>query len=103
MAAGLKIYNLDPVTLGSGVASALSAATLPVYNIIVIAEASNTGNVYIGGANVSTSNGIPIEPGNTLTLEVSHERYSEMDAADVYAITSSAGNVVRIACFRRRL
>jgi hypothetical protein len=103
MAAGLKLYNLEPLSLTSGVAESLSSTPLTVYNAIIVADAANTGNIFVGGSSVSTTNGIPVEPGNTLTLAVEVERNSEIDLSEVYLITNTTGNTVRIACFRRRI
>jgi hypothetical protein len=103
MGHGLKIYNLDVVTLTSGTASQASSTALPSYSAIITAEASNTGNVYIGDASVSITKGIPIEPGNTLTIAVNEpNRYSEVDISDIYIITSTTGNKVRVSCLRRK-
>lgn len=104
MAAGLKLASLTPLTLTSATRAACSSTTLSVYSAIVTAEAGNTGNIYVGGADVSISNGIPVEPGNALTLAISgNERFSEFDLADVYIITSTTNNIARINCFRRKL
>lgn len=104
MAAGLKLFNLDVITLVSGVAQALTSTTTTSYSIIVSADAANVGNVFMGDSTVSITKGLPIEPGNTLTISVTEPgRLSEIDAADIFAISSSTGNKVRTAVLRRRL
>jgi hypothetical protein len=103
MAAGLKLVNLDRINLSSGVTNQLYPTSFPTYSIILTAESANSGNVYIGDSLVDEDRGIPIEPGNTLTIDSSGEgKHTELDASDLYAFTNSSGNKVRISCLRRR-
>lgn len=102
MAAGLKLINLDPVSLTGGIASQLYSNTLPVYHVLIVAEPSNVGYVYIGDSNTSNLRGIPIEPGNTLTISVETDKHAEIDISDIYALTNTSGNIIRVSCLRRR-
>lgn len=103
MAAGLKLYNLDRVDLISGQAVQIIANSFPSFSIIITAESTNSGNIYIGDSTVDANKGIPIEPGNTLAIDSPPEsRWSELDISDIYIYTSSSGNKARISCLRRR-
>lgn len=103
MAAGLKLYNLDRLNLISGAAVQVIANTFPSFSVIITAESSNSGNIYIGDSTTDANKGIPIEPGNTLAIDSPPEsRWSELDLSDIYIFTSSSGNKARVSCLRRR-
>lgn len=103
MAAGLKLAQLEQLVLAANTATAVTGSTMPSYSLIITAEASNSGSLYVGDSNVTTTNGIPIEPGNTLTLATpERDRYTEIDLADIYIITGTSSNKARISYLRRR-
>lgn len=47
------------------------------------------GSVYVGGSNVTSSNGIHIQNGETLQLTI-------LEACDLWAITSTGTNTLRV-------
>lgn len=46
------------------------AATAPAVQVIVVANPSNTGNIYVGDSTVSSANGIILEAGDSLTIAI---------------------------------
>lgn len=103
MAAGLKLAQLEQLTLAANITTPISGISIASYSLIITADASNSGNLFIGDSSVTITNGIPIEPGNTLTLATpERDRYTEIDLADIYIITGSTGNKARVSYLRRR-
>ena len=50
----------------------LLTATVATELIVIKAMPTNTGLIYVGGSSVSSSNGFPLDPGETLILAVDH-------------------------------
>jgi hypothetical protein len=57
--------------------------------VTVKAHSSNTGNVYVGGSDVSTSMGFELGPGESLSLPVD-------DAQRIYVTASPGGQKIRV-------
>jgi hypothetical protein len=66
---GLKSILVNVATAGTAVP--LSASTLWVENVWIIASTGNTGDVYLGGSDGSSANGFPLDnahPNNRVNL-----------------------------------
>jgi hypothetical protein len=104
MAAGLKFANLPPLTLTANTPQVVQGQSLSVYSAIIVAEATNVGNIFVGDSGVTPSTGVPIEPGNTLTLAVEGAgRFTEFDLTDLFVTTNTTGNIARISVFKRKV
>ena len=102
MAAKIEARSVVTVVSG-GTAVPLSATSLPVSSIIIQAEYTNIGRVSIGDSAVTTSTGIEIGPGDTFTLNIeSLAKVGEFDLADVYVVSNTAGDKVRLLILRRK-
>ena len=73
----------------SGTAEALAASTTAIKYVIITAKSTNTGNVYIGGSGVTTSNGHPLAAGESVTLWID-------DLSEVEADVDNNGEGVRM-------
>lgn len=102
----VKIVTLNPVTITTGgVAEQAGSAATPVTSMTLQAEDTNTGNVYIGGSNVTAANGQALTPGNTCEItadSIGRGSAEEFLINEVWINSSTSGNVVRIAVFQRR-
>ena len=65
------IYGRKTISV-SGTAEILMAATA-THSVTVKALLANTGDVYVGDSDVTTSNGYPLSPGETISIDVDHE------------------------------
>ena len=102
-----KINQLAVHTLAGGTAEALSATDLRVRSVLLIANAGNTGLMYVGDSAVATTSGVPIDgiTGGTgkdsfqMTAPKLDDRKSDMEETinlrDVYVIGTS-GDKVRV-------
>lgn len=66
-----------------------SDAKVVTTGVVITAPKTNTVPVYIGGSGVTTTDGTPIEPGFSLTLNV-------RDPSMVYCITTIAAQALRV-------
>lgn len=101
----VKIEALSPlVQIATGsVAVPLKLTSLPATSIIIQAEYTNIGRISIGDSAVTTSTGIEIGPGDTFTLSIeSVSKVGEFDLADVYVVSNTAGDSVRVLVLRRK-
>lgn len=84
------IYNYQPtadeaLTSGNfnvttaGVAEAMTS-TARILDVILQAKITNNGNIYVGGSNVSSSNGIGLAPGQSISLSVTNLSKIYLDA-----------------------
>lgn len=60
MVSGTNLSGASPVILGSGV----------MRTVLVKAEPTNSGKIYIGDTNVSSDKGYPLEPGESVSISV---------------------------------
>jgi len=60
-----------------------------IRGILVKALTDNEGTVYVGTSKVTTSNGFPLEGGDSIELEVS-------DPSKIYAVASDADQVIAL-------
>lgn len=61
-----------------------------VAGVIVCADSANATEVYIGNDFLTATNGIPLAPGEKISLSV-------FDPYDLWAVTASGTNIVRVA------
>lgn len=91
---------LSPVSVASaGTRVRLTTSKLGASGIIFQANASNTGNIYIGDVTVTSSNGMALAPGDTLTISsqsLDGIMDSELLLNDFWLDADTAGNSVRV-------
>lgn len=58
----------DVATAGASVPIVATSTTC--INILMQAKTNNTGNIYVGGSSVSSSNGICLYPGESLSINI---------------------------------
>jgi hypothetical protein len=101
----LKIYTLPIITIASGgTAVPLSATSLLAASITIQADRNNVGRISIGDSTVTTSTGIgELGPGDPAVIEYSgNSRDSaEFDIKDIYVVSGSAGDIVRVSIMKR--
>jgi hypothetical protein len=101
--ASVRIEQQAVVTIASGgTALPLASSSIPVASIVIQAEYTNVGRISIGNSSVSSNTGIEIGPGDTFTLSVETlHKVGEFDLKDIYVVSGTAGDKVRILAFRR--
>jgi len=77
------IYH-GQTTVGTTAVQITTTVTVAVFGICIKADDGNTGNVFIGEAGVTTSNGFKLAPGEAITIEIDfpEKLYAIADAAD---------------------
>jgi len=76
------------LTVGTSVVRLSSSSIELVRGVVIKADSSNTGNVYVGGnSSLSTTNGFKLEPGEGIFIEVE-------DANLVWLIADASGQKV---------
>ena len=100
---GQKAALPGTVTVSSaGTRVACSASTLPVASVLIQADTSNTGYLYVGDNTVSSTKGISLSAGDAIEFSVSvNGRTDELDLADIYLDAQTSGNKGRITVLRR--
>jgi hypothetical protein len=103
----VKLVTLPNVTLtNSGQAYQIYEQTLAVTSVTVQAEFTNSAKIALGGSTVTTSTGVEIPPGDTATIQAdaaSGRSAEEFYLSDIYACSSSAGQVIRVTAFTRKV
>ena len=93
------------------VATTPSGTAVPVFpasevkyvtSVLLQADSANTGSVYVGGADVSANDGIPLAPGESFELAVDPARGLEAFSMDSLSVLSASdSNIVRIFVLER--
>ena len=73
----------------AGTAEALSTASR-IKSVVIIAKAGNTGQVYVGGSDVTTSTNDGLDAGETLSIEA----HGWLDLANIYIDVDTNGEGV---------
>ena len=77
----------EKTVTAAGTAEALVGSSQRVRSVTVVAKASNTGQVYIGGSDVASSTNDGLEPGDVMTVPT--EEW--LDLADIYVDADNNG------------
>ena len=80
----------EKTVASAGTAEALVGASQRVLSLTVVAKTSNTGRVYIGGSDVTSSTNDGLEPGDVMTI--SAENW--LDLNDIYIDADNDGEGV---------
>lgn len=94
--------TLTPVTLTSGVGTPVKSTSTLCSSVFITADSLNTGNVYMGASNVSTSNGKPMAAGDE--LHIGYDSVfgcnGKIDLSTIYFATDTTSNAIRVTYIR---
>jgi hypothetical protein len=99
----VKIGTAVQAVAAAGTAEPIAASKL-VRSINIQANPNNVGDVYIGASDVDSSNGIILEPGQTMELESPVDAggmHMDLDLAEIFVDAANNGDSVRVVFFER--
>jgi hypothetical protein len=93
-----NFISLAPKSLTASAATKISSTQLFAASVVIYADNLNTGNVYLGGSNVTVSNGIPLSKNQSqnISYELVFGTNGKIDLSTIYMDTDTTGNLVRI-------
>jgi hypothetical protein len=93
--------TLSPVSVGtSPVACVPANESRQITTLIFQAPLTNTAPIFIGGSNVTTSNGIAIAVGESMAVSCDYQML-RLAASSFFAVSSASGQSLKIlAIFR---
>ena len=98
------IYSFSQVVAAAGTRVALAATARPAswarVKAIKTSGGANTGNIYVGGVDVSATVGYPLTPGQDVTLEPC-QGFTYIDLATVYIDAGTSADEVKVIYGRR--
>lgn len=100
-----KFYVLSQQTIDTaGTREAVSADALPVSAVVVQAPSTNSGNIFVGDSTVSSSKGLALAAGESITITSSlvNGTHEELILSDIYVDTATNGNKVQVSYLARR-
>lgn len=100
-----KLFTQASVNIPTaGTRVQISASETPIDSVVIQAQASNTGLVWVGDSDVAANRGIELSPGQaiTLTAETIGKAGDEYILSDVWVDTATNGNDVNVAYSKRR-
>lgn len=93
-----ELITLTPVTLSNSSATPIKSTTTVCSSVIFTADSNNTGNIYYGASNVSSTNGKPMAAGDE--LQIGYDQVfgtnGKIDLSNVYFASDNNGNAVRV-------
>ena len=95
----LNFKLLDVQTLGTpGAAQRVSLSEIPVEAVLIQAERTNSGDLYIGDSSVDSSKGIPLRPGARFCVDGDREHGAPcyIDLKSIYFDGATAGDKIRV-------
>lgn len=102
----VKVQTLSPVIVASaGTAVQVDSNETPVSSLILQAQDSNTGSLFVGDSTVTSTNGLEVVPG--ATIEITGDSFgrgqsNEIILSDIYVNATTSGDRARAAAFRQR-
>lgn len=90
-----SLHTVPAATIGTSAVHIAAAALAPgasgsLQGLTLQADPGNAGTIYVGDSTVTTSNGIALAAGASLTVPV-------FDPYSIYAVASTTAQVLRIA------
>lgn len=102
--AGQKIFQLGPVVTVANTRVPVSTGPLAVRSVILQAAPTNVGVCVVGDETVTSENGMLLGPGDSMTLAAENDsRYNDFDLSDVFILSTSSDNKVKVMGFKRRV
>lgn len=99
----LTLAEITVVT--SGVRQRVTTQEIPVTSITVQAASGNTGNIFVGDSNVSTTRGIELDAGQAWTQvadPTGRAGSEEFLLSDIYLDAGTSGDKARVVYTKRR-
>ncbi len=96
---------LTPVVVSSaGTAVQISATSLLVGAVMIQADPSNSGNIFVGDSSVASTNGIVVAPGSALPFDPQVLRANDefFDLSQIYIDAATNGDFVRVIYYARK-
>lgn len=100
-----KLTQLAPVTITTaGTRVSVSSSAIATSLVTVVADSLNTGKIYLGDETVSSSNGIELSAGQSVSIAASDVRGNSDGVllSDLWLDSASNGNKARVFYFRGR-
>jgi hypothetical protein len=102
----VKLVTLAQTTVTTaGTRVQVSASALPITTIVVSVPAANTGSIFFGDSNVSSTRGIEIAKGSTISITADlsgRPGGDEMILSDFYVDAANNGDDANISYITRR-
>ena len=100
----IQILAQAPINLTSaGTAQAIGASGELYKDVVLVADPANTGTLYIGGSDVDSTNGIPLEAGEKISLNAlfSDSRSPDLlyDLSTIYVDGTTTDDDLRVITF----
>jgi len=95
----VKTKSITKDVTTAGTSEALVASDTMVISYMILAKAGNVGNIFFGGSDVTSSNGLPIAPGKSISNELPSNSSMgglEFNLKDVYIDSANDGDGVHI-------
>ena len=103
----LKLTQLKQTVAVTGTAVPLSSTSLKVQSLIIIADSSNTGTIYIGDSAVDapTRLGIPLVASQDVTVDPTEYFGTDelIDLKNIYMDSSASGDSVNVSYYTREV
>ena len=98
----LKTESAQAVAV-AGTAEALVGSDTLATSVVIQAQKDNTGDMYIGDSTVDSTNGIELQPGQSLTVEGEWigGTQESFNLADIWVDAATSGDEVRIIYVKR--
>lgn len=100
-----KMFTLPVVTVAAaGTRVPLTAGHVVASTCVVEADPANTGYVYVGDDTVTSTNGMALLPGDSVTIESDKIKSGneEIFLEDIYVDAQTSGNKVRVQYLKRK-
>ena len=100
-----KLFTGSVVTVASaGTAEQVSSIETAITTLIVNADSTNAGTIYIGDSSVDSTNGIEVQPGDIVPISADpRSKYGEeVFLSDFYIDAATNGDKARISYIKRR-
>jgi hypothetical protein len=101
----IKLFTLSDVTVTTaGTRVQITATDTPVSSVIFTAPAANAGKIFIGDSSVSSSRGIEVAAGSSVTIneDNSGRKGDEFILSDFYVDAATSGDKVKVSYVKRR-
>lgn len=95
----IMVSEVKTVTT-AGTRVALSSSQIFIRNLVIQANPLNSGNIFVGGSNVASTNGVILTPGASFQIEAPEMGMGgadDLDLSDIYIDSAQNNDTVRIA------
>lgn len=99
----VKLVTLAAVT-GIGTAKAISTKHTAVTSLTIQSDNGNTGSVFVGDSSVTTGTGLIVDEGDVAVLTADNVGVGseEFFLDEIYVVSGTGSNTVRLAAYQRR-